>query len=245
MTNNSLSYIIYFMNLVTETVQDNTGRNPLLKEMVESGVVYGRKKSILHPSAKQYLSGVRGTIVLFDLNKTLENIDKAAGFLKGLNEKKSLVLVVGTQPGIAETLTSFAHKQNYAYVTNRWLGGTLTNFKIMSGRLQHFMKLREDFATGKYEKYPKKERTKLRQELDKLETKWSGLELLKQLPGAVIIVDINEHSAAYNEAKQLNIPMIAIMNSNTNFKDVDYPIPANSSAPASIKWIINYIDKKI
>jgi len=85
----------------------------------------------------------------------------------------------------------------------------------------------------------------LRQELDKLETKWSGLELLKQLPGAVIIVDINEHSAAYNEAKQLNIPMIAIMNSNTNFKDVDYPIPANSSAPASIKWIINYIDKKV
>ena len=240
-----LPRIISIMALELDQNKNDYLDQPILKEMLEAGVIYGRKKSILHPTAKKYISGVHGDVVLFDLTKTQELLDKAAEFLKDLKSKKGLVLIVGTRPGVAETIKDFADKHGFAFVTNRWLGGTLTNFKEMNGRLQYFLKLRDDFSVGKYTKYPKKERTKLKQELDKLTIKWSGLELLKKLPEAVIIIDIDKHTTALNEARQLKIPVVAIANSNTKFDDLDYPIPANSNAPASVKWIINYIDKQL
>lgn len=213
----------------------------LLTEMMQAGIHYGRKKSKTNPKMKPYIFMTRNDIELIDLNFTLTALDKAIEFLKSVKKNGGIILAVATQAAAQNSIKNFIEKFNCPYVIHRWLGGTLTNFKVIRGRLEYFQHLKEDKETGQLDKYTKKERLKISQNLDKMNLVFGGLTNLTSLPSALVTININLHSTAVREAKRLKIPVVAVINTDANPLEIDYPIPANDNAKSSIDWIFNKI----
>lgn len=212
---------------------------PILEEMMKAGVAYGRKKSKLNPKMKPYIFTSRSGMAIFDLSKTLEGIEKAIEFAKGKIVKGGRILVVGTQPAAKDLARKFAEDLKQFFVVERWLGGTLTNFKTISTRITHFRKLKADRETGKFEKYTKKERLLLDRDIEKFTGLFGGVETMETLPAVVFIIDPVVHDTALREAKKINIPVIAIISSDANPDLVQYPVAGNVGARSSISWILN------
>lgn len=217
----------------------------LFSDMIKAGVIYGRKKSKTNPKMRPYIFATRKGIEIFNLPQTLALLDKAIIFLKEKTEKKLPVLVVGTQPAAKDLVKKFAEKFGFAYVVERWLGGTMTNFKVISKRIEYFTRLKSDKATGRLDKYTKRERLKIDENIQKLSKVLSGIEKMNQLPDAVMIFDVEEHQTAVREANRLKIPIIGIANSDSNPDQINYLIPANDNSKTSIAWILEYIEKKL
>lgn len=217
----------------------------VLEEMAKAGVLYGRKKSKTNPKMFQYIQGVRNGIEIFDLTQTLSLLEMASASLKELSQKGGKILLVGTQPAAKEIIKSMADKFSFPYVAGRWLGGTLTNFKTLSGRIAHYIKLKNDRATGSLEKYTKKERLGFDREIARMENLFGGLETMDRLPDVLLIVDGTLHEIAIREANRLGIPVIAIMNSDGNPEAVKWLITANSFSKTSIQWIMERLTKAI
>jgi small subunit ribosomal protein S2 len=216
------------------------GDAAVLEEMTRAGVLYGRKKTKTHPKMKPFILTTRNGVEIFDLSKTLELTERAKDFLKSVRDQKGKILLVGVQPGIEKLIKSWADKLDCPFVTGRWLGGTLTNFSVMSRQLGYFLKLKADRTAGKLEKYTKKERLNFDREIARMEKLFSGLEKLDKLPQALFIVDtaLKNHQTAVREANRLRIPIAAVLNSDNNPDQVQYPIPGNC-ARASVEWIMN------
>ncbi|MDO8467312.1 MAG: 30S ribosomal protein S2 [bacterium] len=225
--------------------QEQTMDQTLMEEMVKAGVLYGRKKSKTHPRMRPFIFGTRNGIEILELAKTMESIDKAGDFLKETAKKDGLVLVVGTKPASQDLMQEFAKKFSYPYVVKRWLGGTLTNFKTILTRIQYYMNLKVNKATGKLEKYTKKERVEFDKQIEKMEGFFLGLERLSRQPDAVIVVNVNDHMTAVREAKRMNIPVVAILSTDTSPEIVEYPIPANDNSRNSIAWILAKLEAKV
>lgn len=220
--------------------------NPeVVKEMMEAGLWYGRKKNRTHPRMKQFIFTTRNGIEIIDLAKTLVALDAAINFLKEKAAKGEQILFVATQPAAKKKLEEIAKKLNYPFVTNRWLGGTLTNFATISKRVDHFKKLKADQASGEFEKYTKKERLNFGKEIERLKTFFSGVETMNKLPGAVFVVNAKIHSTAVREANKMKIPVVAIISTDIDPDFVAYPIPANDSSPKSIEWILSRLEKAL
>lgn len=217
----------------------------LLEEMVKAGILYGRKKSKTHPKMKEYIFTTRNGIEILDLPKTMEALEKAAEFLKEIAKKDNLILIVGTKPAAQEVAENFAKKFDFPYVSKRWLGGTLTNFKTISKRLQYYLNLKADQASGKLEKYTKKEQVMFAKEIQRMDQFFIGLAKLTRLPDALVIVNANDHITAVREARRLGIPIVAIISTDTDPALVNYPIPANDNSKASIYWILSRLEGKI
>ena len=217
----------------------------LFSDMIKSGVIYGRKKSKTNPKMGPYIFATRKGIEIFDLSQTLNLLDKAIAFLKEKVEKKLSVLVVGTQPAAKDLVKKFAEKFGFHYVVERWLGGTMTNFKVISKRIEYFTRLKSDKASGRLDKYTKRERLKLDETKQKLSKVLSGIEKMTHLPEAVIIFDVEEHQTAVREANRLKIPIIGVANSDSNPDQIQYLIPSNDNSKTSISWILEYIEKKL
>lgn len=217
----------------------------LLEEMIKSGVIYGRKKSKTNPRMSRYLFGTRKGIEIFDLPQTLRLLDQAVVFLREKISQKAMILVVGTQPAAKDSVKSFSEKFGFSYVTERWLGGTLTNFKVISKRVEYFIRLKTDRAAGQLEKYTKKERLKIDELIVKLSKVFSGIEKMNRVPDALIIVDTEEHQTAVREVNRLKIPFVGVASSDSNPDQIQYIIPANDNARSSIKWILEYMEKKL
>lgn len=217
----------------------------LLEEMAKAGILYGRKKSKTHPRMKGFIYATRNGIEILDLPKTMEALEKAGEFLKGTSKKDALILAVGTKPAAQELIENFGKKLSMPYVVKRWLGGTLTNFKTISKRIQYYMNLKADMASGKLEKYTKKEQVQFGKEIQRLDQFFSGLERLTRLPDALLVVNANDHITAVREARRLKIPMVAILSTDTDPEIVNYPIPANDNSKASIGWILGKLESKI
>ncbi|MEK9186154.1 MAG: 30S ribosomal protein S2, partial [Patescibacteria group bacterium] len=181
----------------------------------------------------------RSGFELLDLSKTLEGISSAREFIKGIQEKKGFILLIGTQPAARKLVEEFAKKQSYPFVIERWLGGTLTNFQTISKRIQYLIKLKADRATGKLEKYTKKERIGFDREIARLEELMGGLEVMLKLPDAVLIVDAAVHDTAVREARKMKIPIIALLNTDNNPDVIQYPIPGNTASQSSLNWILS------
>ncbi|MDP3901772.1 MAG: 30S ribosomal protein S2 [bacterium] len=217
----------------------------LLEEMLKAGVLYGRSKSKTHPKMKKYTEMVRNGIELFDPVQTLDKLKEAKEFLQEIAKKGGLILLVGTLPAAQESIKAMADKFGLPYVTNRWLGGTLTNYKTLSQRLHYYMNLKADRETGKLEKYTKKERFQFDKEINRLTTLFGGLEKYDRLPEVLLVVDAEEHDTGIREAKRLKIPVVALVNSNTNPVDMEYIIPCNSNAKSSVVWVLNHLHQGI
>ena len=211
--------------------------NEAFKEMVEAGIFYGRKKSKTNPKMKPFILTNRNGIEIVDLEKTTESLERAMAFIEERVAKGGLVLFAATQPA-AMAIRPLADEFGFPVVTSRWLGGTLTNFSIISRRINHFMKLKSDWAANAFEKYTKKERVVIEKDIARLTETMSGLETLVSRPDILIVIDSNMHLTAVREARVLHIPIVGFVNTDSDPSLIDYPIVGNNKAKMSIEWFL-------
>lgn len=206
--------------------------------MLKKGVHFGYSSTTLNPKMKPFIFAYRSNTEIFDLEKTLNQLSLAKEFLGALGREKKTILFVGTKKEIKESTGNFAQELNMPYVTERWLGGILTNFKEIKNRIDYLNDLYKKREGGDFEKYTKKERLQIERKIVKLNKYLVGLRQCQGLPAALIVIDSNYEKTAVNEAKKTKIPLVIIMNSDCNPEDADYPIPANDSSASSINFLL-------
>jgi small subunit ribosomal protein S2 len=212
-----------------------------MKDLLEAGVHFGHQTRRWNPKMKPYIFTERNGIYIVDLQRTLREIDQAYRFVRNLTSRGGHVLFVGTKKQAQEPLAAEATRAGQPYVTQRWLGGMLTNWVTIRKRLARMTQLEQMDADGTLSKLPKKEALLLRTELKKLETNLSGIRTMVDLPGAIFIVDTNRETIAVAEARRLRIPIIGLVDTNCDPDDVDFVIPGNDDAIRSVNLITRVI----
>lgn len=223
-----------------ETIDD-----PETNAMVEAGVFVGRTKTKTYPRMRPFILTTRNNVEIIHMGKILEKLDEVMDFVKAKAAARTSMLFVGTQPAALEAITDIQKAFGYPAVSVRWLGGTLTNYKVISKRLEYYKKLKVDNAAGAFEKYTKKEQLGIRKELEKMDELMSGMENMTTRPDVLVVIDPNSHKAAIREARKLNIPIVAYANTDTNPDDVDYFVPGNTKSRLSINWFLAKIKEAI
>jgi small subunit ribosomal protein S2 len=216
-----------------------------LRQLLEAGTHFGHQTRRWNPKMKRYIYGARNGIYIIDLQKTLRQLRQASETVRRLAANGGTFLFVGTKRQAQEAITEQAERCNMFYVTERWLGGMLTNFATIRQRIQRLKDLEQMEADGQLELRPKKEATQLRKEREKLERFLSGIKGMDRLPDAVFAIDTRKERIALREAKRLNIPTIAIVDTNFDPGDVDYVIPGNDEAIRSIRLITSTLASAI
>ncbi len=208
-------------------------------DMAQAGLHFGHKTSKVHPKMKPYLFGVRNSVYIIDLEKTAEKLKEALKFIHDLISEKKVILLVGTKIQVKDMVKDVAKECNLPYVSERWLGGTFTNFENIRKRVEYFKDLENKKTTGELEKYTKKERAIFDRELKELELKFGGIRNLTQFPDAIFVLDPKKDILAVKEAKAKGIKIIGISDTSNDPTLLDYPIPANDDAISSVKYILN------
>lgn len=215
----------------------------LIEKMFEAGVQYGFGKSRRHPSVSPFIYTTKNRTDIIDLEKTESMLVKAEKFFETLGSKKAVVLLVGTKPEAYDAVTKMAAALDMPYVAERWIGGTLSNFGEIKKRIVELENYQRDSASGDLSKYTKKERVVLAKKMEKLARYYSGLLPLKKIPDAVFVVDAKAEDIAVTEARNAHVPVIALANTDTNIKDIKYPIVGNDAAIPSIKFFTTTLTK--
>ncbi len=208
-----------------------------LKQLIEAGAHFGHLTSRWNPKMKPYIFMEKNGIHIIDLRKTVQLIDKAADALYSIVSQGKGVLFVGTKKQAKTVIASEARRANSNWVSERWLGGMLTNFQTIKKSITRLHMIDKMESDGTFEKMTKKEVLKLTREREKLRKVLEGMENMQRLPGALFIVDIRKEAIAVQEAHRLNIPIFAIVDTNCDPEVVDYPIPANDDAARTIELI--------
>ncbi|MEK7085251.1 MAG: 30S ribosomal protein S2, partial [Patescibacteria group bacterium] len=212
---------------------------PELEEMLKAGLHFGYSRSRRHPKMDPYIYGIKNNVEVFDVEKTRDCLKAAEAFLEKLGTAKKTVMWVGTKPSVRRAVEDIAKELGAPYVAERWIGGTLTNAKVIRERLKYFSELRAQKASGELQtKYTKKEQSKISRELSKLERFFGGLEGIANGLEALVIVDPKEEKTATHEAAKVKMPTIGIMSSDNDPGTVMYPIPANDTSPSSAGYIL-------
>lgn len=213
----------------------------LMKDLMDRGCHFGYSKSRRHPSMKPFIFTTKNRKDIFDLEKTLEALDQALGLVSKTAKDKQQILFVGTKPEAQALIKEAATASNNPFVTDRWIGGTLTNFKEIQKRTNKLENLRKEKESGDLDKYTKKEQLDLDRLMTKLDRYFGGITIMKDKPAALFVVDPKAEDIAIQEANQLNIPVIAIASSDCNIDEITFPIPANDSARGSLEYFIKKI----
>jgi small subunit ribosomal protein S2 len=200
------------------------------RELLEAGVHFGHQTKRWNPKMRRYLYGQRSGIYIIDLERTLDGLQEAYDFLRDIGSRNGHVLFVGTKKQAQEVVAEQASRVNMPYVSTRWLGGMLTNFQTIFGRLKRLKELRDMERSGAFDFLPKKEVLKLRHEKEKLERNLSGIQDMDRLPDAIFVIDTKKEHIAVTEARKLGIPVVAIVDTNCDPDEVDYVIPGNDDA---------------
>ncbi len=216
-----------------------------MKELLEAGVHFGHRTHRWNPKMKRYIYGGRNGIYIIDLHQTLKLFEDARNFIQQVVTQGDPVLFVGTKKQAQEAVENSAKQCGMYYVNQRWLGGMLTNYKTIQTRIARLRELEKMDAEGTLEKLTKKEAAKLREERDKLERFLGGIKDMPKLPGAVYIVDLKKERIALLEARKLEIPVVAIVDTNCDPDEVDYVIPGNDDAIRAIKLVSGRIAEAI
>lgn len=216
-----------------------------IEAMLKNGVHFGHQKSRKDPRMEEFIFTTRKGISIIDLQKTLERLEEALEFVRKIKGEGKKIILVGTKKQVKDIVKSAASRSGMPYVVERWLGGTLTNFKVIKGRTRYLKDSQEKLTQGEYKKYTKLEQIKKSEELEKLEKKMGGIKHLDEMPGAVFVTDVKEDELAIKEAKKVNVPVIALVDTNVNPTLVNYPIPANDDAISSVRLLLSYICKVI
>lgn len=208
-----------------------------MKQLLEAGVHFGHQTRRWNPKMAQYIYTERNGIYIIDLQKTVKKLDEAYNFVRQLGADGKTLLFVGTKKQAQDAIREEAERVGMYWVNARWLGGMLTNFKTMHTRVERLARLRKMEEDGTFAILPKKEVIKLQNEIAKLEKYLGGVKEMSRLPGALFIVDPRKEVNAVAEAKKLGIPIIAIVDTNCDPDEADYPIPGNDDAIRAIKLI--------
>ena len=208
-----------------------------MKQLLEAGVHFGHQTRRWNPKMKEYIFTERNGIYIIDLQKTVKKIEEAYYFVRDLAMEDKSILFVGTKKQAQESIEQEAKRCDMFYVNQRWLGGMLTNFKTIQGRIARLRKIEQMEATGQFDLLPKKEVIQLKLEQSKLEKNLGGIKEMKKLPGALFVVDPRKEHIAVAEARTLHIPIVAIIDTNCDPDEVDYPIPGNDDAIRAVKLI--------
>lgn len=232
---NSFCYIIQ-MQKTKETKGISENSDTVIEKMFQVGAHYGYSKTRRHPSLAKYIYATKNKGDVIDLEKTSIMLEKATEFVKSLGAQGKTILFVGTKPEAKEIIKSVAESLNMPYVSERWIGGTLSNFTEIKKRIIELENYRKDSAEGKLDKYTKKERGVMAKKMEKLERYYAGLIGLKKAPDALFIIDAKAEHIAATEAKKSHVPIISLVNSDSNIEGIKYPIVGNDSSIPSIKF---------
>lgn len=212
---------------------------------MEAGCHFGHKTSKWHPKMEPYIFGQRNTVHIINLEKTQEKLKEALEYLKNLVAEGKVILFVGVKKQAQEIVGKYAQEAGMPYVTERWLGGTITNFGVLSKRIKRMEKLEKDFESGEIKKYPKKEQAKFKEELERLQKYFGGIRTLKKTPDALYIIGMREAKTAVHEANLKKIPIVGVCDTNINPDLTDYPIPSNDDAIKAVELITKLVAEAV
>ncbi len=212
-----------------------------IKSLLAAGAHFGHQTSRWNPLMKRYIFGARDGIHIIDLEQTAEMLNKACAFVRDLVAKSGDIIFVGTKRQAKDTIEEEAKRCGMPYVNQRWLGGMLTNFATIQARIDYLVRLEDRRVRGEFEYLTKKESLKLGKEIDRLNRQMGGFKEMTTLPAALFIADPIKDRIALAEANKLDIPVVAIVDTNCNPDNIDYPIPANDDAIKAIRLICSKI----
>jgi len=217
----------------------------LIKQLLEAGAHFGHNRSRWNPRMEQFIFGERSKIYIINLEKTAEYINKAREFLKDVASKGGKILFVGTKKQAQDIIVDVAQRSDMFFVKDRWLGGTLTNFKTIRNSIQRLKEIEIMEKDGTFDAIKKKEKAIFVKEMEKLRRNLQGVINMEKMPEALFIVDAKKEAIAVKEAIKLSIPIVAIVDTNSDPDIIDYPIPANDDALRSIKLITELVTEGI
>ena len=212
-----------------------------MRELLEAGVHFGHQTRRWNPKMRRYIFTERGGIYIIDLEQTLELLEQAYSFVRNVAERNGTVLFVGTKKQAQDSVVEQATRVGMPYVSNRWLGGLLTNWRTISSRIERLHELRRLKQDSQLELLPAKERLAMLAELEKLESNLGGVADLKRQPDAIFIVDLRKEQLAVREAQRLGMPVIALVDTNCDPEEADYVVPGNDDAIRSCSLIVRVI----
>ncbi len=216
-----------------------------MKELLEAGVHFGHQTKRWNPKMKDYIFGQRNKIYIIDLQKTIKSFKKALEFIKSVAENGKDVLMVGTKKQAQDIIKDYAQKCESCYVNQRWLGGLLTNFNIIRGSVEKLLELEEMKSDGRWDLMSKKEQSRQEKVFRKLSKNLGGIKNMLEMPGAMFVIDSCKEQIAILEAQKLNIPIVAIVDTNGDPENIDYPIPGNDDAVRAIELFTSKITDAI
>jgi small subunit ribosomal protein S2 len=208
-----------------------------MKALLEAGVHFGHQTRRWDPRMKPYIFTERNGIHIIDLQQTVPLLEQAMDFARSVASRGQSILFVGTKKQAQESIETEARRSGMPFVTNRWLGGTLTNFQTIESRIDHLVRLEDRRDRGELGLLIKKEAGKIMEEIERMNRYFGGIKTMKRLPGALFIVDPPMERIAVTEAMRMRIPIIAMCDTNCNPNEIDYPIPANDDAIRAVKLI--------
>lgn len=212
-----------------------------LESLLKAGVHFGHMKSRRHPKMDPYIYITRNNLNIVDLKSSLLKIKEAAAFLVSVKKSGKPILCVGTKKQTHDLIRSFAKRLGLPFVVDRWLGGTFTNFSVIRGRTKYLRETTEKLSRGEFKGYTKFERMKIGEELEKLEKRMGGIKYMNELPGAVLLADVKESAIVVREAKRAGIPLVGVVDTNTDPSCIDYPIPGNDDAISSLRLLFGIL----
>jgi small subunit ribosomal protein S2 len=212
-----------------------------MKDLLEAGVHFGHQTRRWNPKMKRFIFGERGGIYIIDLTQTLELLEQAHDFVRNVASRRGTVLFVGTKKQAQDAVTTQAQRVAMPYVSHRWLGGLLTNWRTLSERIEHLHELRRLKAEGQLDLLPPKERIAMEAELGKLEANLGGVADMKGHPDAVFVIDLRKEQLAVREARRLGLPIIGLVDTNADPDEVDLVVPGNDDAIRSCTLITRVI----
>ncbi|MEO0122911.1 MAG: 30S ribosomal protein S2 [candidate division WOR-3 bacterium] len=216
-----------------------------MQELISTGIHFGHRTKRWNPKMAKYIFGKKNGVHIIDLRQTLENLKKAYEITVRIAEQGKGILYVGTKKQARDVIKEEALRAGAFYITERWLGGLLTNFSTLYTRVQRLRELEQMKEDGRWSMLPKKELVRYEREFTKLSKYFEGIKEMDRLPGLVFIVDIIKDATAVKEAKKVGVPIIAIVDTNTDPTDIDYPIPGNDDSLRAISLVAKVISNAV
>lgn len=212
-----------------------------MKSLLEAGVHFGHQTQRWDPRMRPYIFTERNGIHIIDLQQTVQYLNRACDYVRDLVGSGETILFCGTKRQAQESVEAEAKRAMMPYVNNRWLGGTLTNFATIQSRIDHLVRLEDNKARGEFDRLPKKEVMKLDKEIERLNRHFGGVKEMTKVPGAIFIIDTTAERIAVAEAQRVGIPIVAMVDTNGNPDEIDYPIPSNDDAIRAVRLVTSRI----
>ena len=218
---------------------------PSLEEMLKTGMHFGHSVSKRHPKMEPYIFGARQGVHIINLEETTRLLEQALDFVRKTVAQNGIVLFLGTKKQAQSIIKKYALECGTPYVSERWIGGAITNFGVIKKQVKKFKDLKAKKESGELKKYTKREQLDFDREIERLDSMVGGIETLEKLPQAIFVVDIKHEETAVREASTKDIPLVAICDTNVDANKVKYPVPANDDAQKSIEMIVKLFSEAV